>query len=206
MADARFPYHRVRGAVLLWLSSCIWLTVGFPVVLLVSAVGASLHSEARIFTNSRGQLYWSQFHGNMVQKCRSDEDSNCVFSGSAQCPADVSSRPWWGRVSHLLLTSMQLIYKAMPVLLHAHADHLGVGVQTDLQFEDEGAARPGKAKASTPQEASQTVRTLCSLTSAPKLVCSNRLQSAWNCPLSKRPHSAWANHSNVSYTQEAIQS
>lgn len=64
----------------------------------------------------------------------------------------------------------------MPVLLDTHADHLGVGVQTDLQFEDEGAARPGKAKASTPQEASQTVRTLCSLTSAPKLVCSNRLQ------------------------------
>lgn len=56
----------------------------------------------------------------------------------------------------------------MPVLLDA--DSLGVGVLTDLQFEDEGSSRPGKARASTPQQASQTVRMLCSLTLDPHLV------------------------------------
>lgn len=66
-----------------------------------------------------------------------------------------------------------------PVLLDA--DSLGVGVLTDLQFEDEGPVRPGKARASTPQQASQTVRMLCSLTSDPQLVGLNRFLSAFNC-------------------------
>ncbi|KAE8291161.1 hypothetical protein D5F01_LYC10755 [Larimichthys crocea] len=56
------------------------------------------------------------------------------------------------------------------------ADSLDVGVFTDLQFEDEGAARPGKAQASTPLQASQTVRMLCSLTSDPQLVAQEFLQ------------------------------
>lgn len=64
---------------------------------------------------------------------------------------------------------------------HTHADSLGLGVLRDLQFEDVGAARPGKATASTPQQASQTVRMLCSLTSDPELVGPNRFQSAFNC-------------------------
>lgn len=69
----------------------------------------------------------------------------------------------------------------MPVLLNAHADSLGVGVLTDLQFEHEGAARPGgKARTSTPQQASHTVRMLCSLITHPKLVGLNRFQSALN--------------------------
>lgn len=69
----------------------------------------------------------------------------------------------------------------MPVLVNAHADSLGPGVLTDLQFEDEGAARPEKARASTPQQASQTVRILCSLTSDPQLVGLNSFQSAFDC-------------------------
>lgn len=71
----------------------------------------------------------------------------------------------------------------MFVFLVSPADSLGLGVLTDLQFEEEGAARPGKAKLSTPQQASQTVRMLCSLTSDPQLVglkC-NRFHSALNC-------------------------
>lgn len=71
----------------------------------------------------------------------------------------------------------------MLVLLDAHADSLGLGVLADLQFEDEGASRPGKARASTPQQASETVRLLCSLTSDPQPVGLNRLQSALNCTL-----------------------
>lgn len=50
------------------------------------------------------------------------------------------------------------------------ADSLSDGVLTDLQFEEEGAAWPGKSRVSTPQQASQTVRTLCSLTSNPQQV------------------------------------
>ncbi|XP_032387729.1 apolipophorins [Etheostoma spectabile] len=59
------------------------------------------------------------------------------------------------------------------------ADSLGPGVLTDLQFEDEGAARPEKARASTPQQASQTVRILCSLTSDPQLASQEFLQLAF---------------------------
>lgn len=62
----------------------------------------------------------------------------------------------------------------------AHADSSGVGVLTDLQFEDEGSARPGKMGATTPLQASHSVRMLCSLVSDPQLVGVNRFQSAGN--------------------------
>lgn len=71
----------------------------------------------------------------------------------------------------------------MFVFLISPTGSLVPGVQTDLQFEEEGAARPGKAKLSTPQRASQTVRMLCGLTSDPQLVglqC-NRFHSTFNC-------------------------
>lgn len=73
----------------------------------------------------------------------------------------------------LLSASVLQTWTLMPVLPNAHADSLGVGVLTDLQFEDEGAEKPGKGRASTPQQASQTVRVLCSLTSDPQLVSLN---------------------------------
>lgn len=47
---------------------------------------------------------------------------------------------------------------------------------TELPFEDERAARPRRDKASALQEVSQTVRTLCSLSSEPKTVCSSQAQ------------------------------
>lgn len=67
----------------------------------------------------------------------------------------------------------------MPILLNT--DSVGLGVLTGLQFEDEGAARQGKARASTPQQASQTVRMLCSLTSDPQLVGLNKFNFPLNC-------------------------
>ena len=50
------------------------------------------------------------------------------------------------------------------------ADSRSHGELTDLQFEEEGAAWPGKSRVSTPEQASQTVRILCSLASKPQLV------------------------------------
>ena len=77
----------------------------------------------------------------------------------------------------------------MFVSLISPADSLVLGVLTDLKFEEEeGPARPGKAKLSTPQQASQTVRMLCSLTSDPQLVglkC-NRFHSAFTCIICKK--------------------
>lgn len=47
---------------------------------------------------------------------------------------------------------------------------------TDLQFEDEGAARAGKVGATTPQQAGHSVRMLCSLISEPQSVGVSRLK------------------------------
>lgn len=67
----------------------------------------------------------------------------------------------------------------MSVLLVAPLDSLGVGVLTDLPYEEEGAARPGRGRTSTPQKASETVRMLCGLISDQQQVGTrcNRLQS-----------------------------
>ncbi|TDH06001.1 hypothetical protein EPR50_G00128340 [Perca flavescens] len=88
----------------------------------------------------------------MVHDCRAGEDPNSVHPASAQSPA---RDPFRSR------------------------DSLGPGVLTDLQFEDEGAARPEKARVSTLQQASQTVRILCSLTSDPQLASQEFLQLAF---------------------------
>lgn len=58
----------------------------------------------------------------------------------------------------------------MAVLFIAPADSLSHGVLTDLQFEEEGAARQGKFRTATPLQVSQTVRMLCSTTSDPQQV------------------------------------
>lgn len=66
--------------------------------------------------------------------------------------------------------------KIIPDRSNPPADSVGSGVPTDLQFEDERVARPRKDRASALQEISQAVRTLCSLTSEPKMVCSSWTQ------------------------------
>lgn len=123
----------------------------------------------------------------MVQDCRAGEDPNSVCPPPAQSPARDSFRCRSGVVLTLLqilLATRLQTWTLMPALPNAHADSLGVGVLTNLQFEDEGAARPGKATASAPQQASQTVRMLCSLTSDPQLVGLHGFRSSLNCILS----------------------
>ncbi|XP_059200428.1 apolipophorins [Centropristis striata] len=113
-------------------------------------------------TSVQSELHCVQRHGSTVM-----EEVNCteaVFMAT------------WSRTTGLVKTqtvSTLLLLRAQPGS-PSGADSLGVGVLTDLQFEDEGAA--GKAKASTPQQASQTVRMLCSLTSDPQLVSQEFLQ------------------------------
>lgn len=58
----------------------------------------------------------------------------------------------------------------MAVHFIAPADSLSLGVLTDLQFEEKGAAREGKFRTATTLQASQTVRILCSITSDPQQV------------------------------------
>lgn len=67
-------------------------------------------------------------------------------------------------------------YGIIPDRFNPPAGSVDTGVPTDLQFEDERVARPRKDRASALQEISQTVRTLCSLTSDPKMVCSSSFQ------------------------------
>lgn len=64
-------------------------------------------------------------------------------------------------------------YGAIPDLLNPPADSVGGSVPKDLRFEDEGAARQRRDRASALQDVSRTLRTLCSLTSDPKMVRSN---------------------------------
>lgn len=67
-------------------------------------------------------------------------------------------------------------YGIIPDRFNPPAGSVDTGVPTDLQFEDERVARPRKDRASALQEISQTVRTLCSLTSDTKMVCSSSFQ------------------------------
>lgn len=68
-------------------------------------------------------------------------------------------------------------YRIIPHRFNPPSDSVGSGVPTDLQFEDERASKPRRDRASALQDISQTVRTLCSLTSDPKMVCSRRSQA-----------------------------
>ncbi|XP_045907286.1 uncharacterized protein LOC123972095 isoform X3 [Micropterus dolomieu] len=118
-------------------------------------------------TSVQSELHCVQRHGSTVM-----EEVNC---------SEAISVATWSRTAGLVKTqtvSTLLLLRAQPGI-PSGADSLGLGVLRDLQFEDEGAARPGKATASTPQQASQTVRMLCSLTSDPELVSREFLQLAF---------------------------
>lgn len=188
-----FPHHRRRT-----LSSCsclpsvititfmtfvIWLFFYFHLDFLpVSAVRAALCSEAWIYGDARGQLYRNCCRGDMVQDSRPGEDPDSVHPAPAQSPAGDSCSNGSSVATSVVLLSNGTVLTTkilISAFLNAHTASLGAGVQTGLQYEDEGNARPGKARAATPQQASQTVRTLCSLTSDPQLV---RLHSsAFKC-------------------------
>ncbi|TNN69892.1 hypothetical protein EYF80_019960 [Liparis tanakae] len=108
-------------------------------------------------TEDTSELNCVQRHGSTVM-----EEVNCT---------EAVSMATWSGAAGLVKTqtvSTLLLLRAQPGAPSA-ADVLRPGVLTDLQFEDEGTARPGKARASTPQQASQTVRMLCSLVSDAQL-------------------------------------
>ncbi|XP_063741934.1 apolipophorins [Eleginops maclovinus] len=118
-------------------------------------------------TSVQSELNCIQKHGSTVM-----EEVNCT---------EVVSMATWSGTTGLVKTktvSTLLLLRAQPGTPPG-ADSSGLGVLTDLQFEDEGAARPGKARASTPQQASQTLRMLCSLTSDPQLVSQEFLELAF---------------------------
>nr|XP_033505718.1 uncharacterized protein LOC117271565 [Epinephelus lanceolatus] len=118
-------------------------------------------------TSVQSELHCVQRHGSTVM-----EEVNCT---------EAVSMATWSKTAGLVKTqtvSTLLLLRAQPGT-PSGADLLHLGVQTDLQFEDEGAARPGKARASMPQQASQTVRMLCGLTSDPQLVSQEFLQLAF---------------------------
>ncbi|KAK1879652.1 hypothetical protein KUDE01_027769, partial [Dissostichus eleginoides] len=118
-------------------------------------------------TSVQSELNCIQKHGSTVM-----EEVNCT---------EVVSMATWSGTAGLVKTktvSTLLLLRAQPGT-PSGADSVGLGVLTDLQFEDEGAARPGKARASTPQQASQTVRMLCSLTSDQQLLSQEFLELAF---------------------------
>ncbi|KAM7401003.1 hypothetical protein PAMA_005280 [Pampus argenteus] len=118
-------------------------------------------------TSVQSELHCVQRHGSTVM-----EEVNCT---------EVVSMATLSRTAGLVKTqtvSTLLLLRAQPGT-PSGTDSLVLGVLTDLQFEEEGAAQPGKAKLSTPQQASQTVTRLCSLTSDPQLVSQQFLQLAF---------------------------
>ncbi|KAI4809707.1 hypothetical protein KUCAC02_018573, partial [Chaenocephalus aceratus] len=118
-------------------------------------------------TSVQSELNCIQKHGSTVM-----EEVNCT---------EVVSMATWSGTAGLVKTktvSTLLLLRAQPGT-SSGADSVGLGVLTGLQFEDEGAARQGKARASTPQQASQTVRMLCSLTSDPQLLSQEFLELAF---------------------------
>ncbi|XP_035489892.2 uncharacterized protein LOC118310747 isoform X2 [Scophthalmus maximus] len=118
-------------------------------------------------TSVQSELHCVQRHGSTVI-----EEANCT---------EAISMATWSTTAGLVKTQTVSVL----LLLRAQAgspsgiDSLSDGVLTDLQFEEEGAAWPGKSRVSTPQQASQTVRTLCSLTSNPQQVSQEFLQLAF---------------------------
>ncbi|XP_037642433.1 uncharacterized protein LOC119498040 [Sebastes umbrosus] len=118
-------------------------------------------------TSVQSELHCVQRRGSTVM-----EEVNCT---------EVVSMATWSGTAGLVKTqtvSTLLLLRAQTGTPPG-ADSLRPGVLTDLQFEDEGTARPGKSRASTPQQASQTVRMLCSLTADPQLVSQEFLQLAF---------------------------
>ncbi|XP_071348305.1 uncharacterized protein [Trachinotus anak] len=118
-------------------------------------------------TSVQSELHCVQRHGSTVM-----EEVNCTEAVSMVTWSRPAGSVKTRTVSTLLLLRAQ---RGTP----SGADSLSHGVLTNLQFEEEGAARPGKSRASTLQQASQTVRMLCSLTSDPQLVSQEFLQLAF---------------------------
>ncbi|KAG7227140.1 hypothetical protein INR49_013938 [Caranx melampygus] len=118
-------------------------------------------------TSLQSELHCIQRHGSTVM-----EEVNCT--------EDVSMVTWSRSAGSVRTRTMStlLLLRAQPGN-PLGADSLSQGVLTSLQFEEEGAARPGKSRGSFLQQASHTVRLLCSLTSDPQRVSQEFLQLAF---------------------------
>ncbi|XP_061550368.1 vitellogenin-like [Phycodurus eques] len=123
------------------------------------------HSEAVTGdTSVQSELRCVQAYGSAVM-----EEVNCT---------ETVSIATWSKTSGQVKTQTEstlLLLRAQPGTL-AGTDSLYFGTQTDLPFEDEGAARPRNIF--TPQ-VSQTIRMLCSVTSRPQEVSHWFLQLAF---------------------------
>nr|XP_043895928.1 uncharacterized protein LOC122778275 [Solea senegalensis] len=118
-------------------------------------------------TSVQSELHCVQRHGSTVM-----EEVNCT---------EASSMALWSSNAGLVRTktvSMLLLLRAQPGS-PSGADSLSHSVQTHLMFEEEGRAQPGKSRLSTPQQARQTLRMLCSLTSNPQQVSQEFLHLAF---------------------------
>ncbi|XP_061654143.1 uncharacterized protein LOC133489262 isoform X2 [Phyllopteryx taeniolatus] len=123
------------------------------------------HSEAVTGdTSVQSELRCVQAYGSAVM-----EEVNCT---------ETVSIATWSKTSGQVKTQTEstlLLLRAQPGTV-AGTDSLYFGTQTDLPFEDEGAARPRNIF--TPQ-VSQTIRMLCSVTSRPQEVSHWFLQLAF---------------------------
>ncbi|XP_029380588.1 apolipophorins [Echeneis naucrates] len=118
-------------------------------------------------TSMQSELHCVQRHGSTVM-----EEVNCT---------EAVSMVTWSRPAGSLKThtvSTLLLLRAQRGTLSG-ADTLSPGVLTSLQLEEEGGTRQGKPRASSLQQASQTIRMLCSLTSNPQLVSQEFIQLAF---------------------------
>uniref|UniRef100_UPI003AABB2CD uncharacterized protein n=1 Tax=Centroberyx gerrardi TaxID=166262 RepID=UPI003AABB2CD len=118
-------------------------------------------------TTVHSELQCLQRHGAAVM-----EEVNCT---------EAVSMATWSGTAGLVKTqtvSTLLLLRAQPGAASG-VDSSGVGVLTGLQFEEEGAVRPGKARPSTPQQASETVRMLCGLISDQQQMSQQFLQLAF---------------------------
>ncbi|XP_030016477.1 uncharacterized protein LOC115437389 [Sphaeramia orbicularis] len=102
-------------------------------------------------TSLQSELHCIQRHRSTVM-----EEVNCTEVVSIATSSRTAGRVKTQTVSTLILLRAQPWTPPGP-------DSLGRGAFTDLLFEEEASVRAGRNKASTPQQASHTIRMLCSL-------------------------------------------
>ncbi|XP_056913419.1 uncharacterized protein LOC130539234 isoform X1 [Takifugu flavidus] len=115
-------------------------------------------------TSVQSELHCLQKHDSTLM-----QEVNCT---------EAVSMTTWSKTAGVMRTqtvSSLLLLRAQPATPPSQ-DSVGGGVRTDLRFEEEGAARQTQDRTSALQDISQTIRTLCSLTSDPKMVSQEFLQ------------------------------
>ncbi|XP_077359529.1 uncharacterized protein LOC144005296 isoform X2 [Festucalex cinctus] len=132
---------------------------------------------------SRLAHFWTHSVGlsgdtSVQSELRCIQDYGSAVMEEVNCTETVSIATWSktvGQVKTQTESTLRLL-RAQPGTVSG-ADSSGLGTQTDLQFEDEGVARPGNVL--TPHQVSQTIGMLCSVTSRPQEVSHWFLQLAF---------------------------